>query len=711
MLLLAIAALAAAPAVEGRVLWKPEPTGRLQPAQSRVTADVVAEGRRVIVLRDRGYHLATDAQEEQRHVAAVVDTFDRVIFPRQVALAGPCPDLDGNGKVIVLLTALPGGGALFFRFDQFSEDDAVRNGFHSNHGEVLYLDLSQRGNRSPGNLAALAAAFHELLHHARDPRETSWRELLGGYTAFELGLAPARTLWGDADPTGHPRLPSEPWNEHGWTLLFARYLHQRMGDEGLIELIASPKEGMAGLDAVLRRSAETVFADFAAACWADDPELAEGRLSFRSLDPPRPPPLIRLSASRPTSGQAMIGVGGFAQLIVTVGPERPLPLALRGHPTARWAGVALVLRQGGPDEAARLDFDETGLARLDLSALRAGDSAVVSVAARPVDDAGLDRRRLSLQWGLGWVPEAPPNRGHEETLELLLRQIPDGGAAASTRLLATIDRLTGRTSAEGLESNVVTRYAWAPEAEDVVAALRAEIASRGLDSRLQTFIRRGGGDVQQTWTNVLIDLPGEDPRRWPVVVAAHWDGARSRFDDSYLRALNLDDNATGVAVSLEIAAALSRTPRRAPVIVALLAGGHHGAAGARALLEDLQGRVAAWIELDEVGIPLAYPRHLAVRLEGANRLEFFAATLHQALSRTGLAPRAVPETTSRHTVLQLPGSTTFPAVVVRLGDDSPDDADLDLPPAAERPDLSPEVMLLVARGLASGVGQLAGASR
>jgi hypothetical protein len=711
MLLLAIAALAAAPAVEGRVLWKPEPTGRLQPAQSRITADVAAEGRRVIVLRDRGYHLAADAQEEQRHVAAVVDAFDRVIFPRQVALAGPCPDLDGNGKVIVLLTALPGGGALFFRFDQLSEDDAARHGFHSNQGEVLYLDLSQHGNRSPGNLAALAASFHELLHHARDPRETSWSGLLGGYTAFELGLAPARALWGDADPTGRPRLPSEAWNEQGWTLLFARYLHQRLGDEGLSELIASPKEGMAGLETVLHQPAQALLADFAAACWIDDPELAEGRLAFRSLDPPRPPPLIRLAASRPTSGQAAIGVGGFAQLIVTVGPERPLPLALKGHPTARWAGVALILRPGGPDEAVRLDFDETGLARLDLSALRAGDSAVVSVAARPADDAGLDRRRLPLQWGLGWVPEAPPDRGQEAALELLRRQIPDGGAAATTRLLATIDRLTGHASAGGLEPGIVTRYAWSPAAGEVVAALRAEIAARGLDSRVQTFVRRGGGDAQQTWTNVLIDLPGEDPRRWPVVVAAHWDGARSRLEDSYLRALNLDDNATGVAVSLEIAAALSRTPRRAPVIVALLAGGHHGAAGARALVEHLQGRVAAWVELDEVGIPLEYPRHLAVRLEGANRLELFASTLHQALTRAGLAPRTFPETTSRHTVLQLPGAMNFPAVVVRLGDDSPDDADLDLPPAAERPDLSPAVMLLLARGLASGVGQLAGASR
>ncbi|MEW6337591.1 MAG: M28 family peptidase [Acidobacteriota bacterium] len=711
MLSLAIAVLAAAPAVEGRVFWKPEPNGRLHPAQSRVTADAVAEGRHVVVFRDRGYHLGTNSAEERRQVTAVVDAFDRLIFPRQVALAGPCPDRDGNDKVIVLLTALPGGGARFFRFDQLPEDDAVRNGFHSNAGEVLYLDLSLRGNRSPGNLAALAGSFHELLHHARDPRETSWSELLGGYTAFELGLAPARALWGDADPTGHPRLPSEPWNERGWSLLFARYLHQRLGDEGLSDLIANPKEGLAGLDTVLGRPAEAVLADFAATCWIDDPELEEGRLALRSLDPPRPAPLVRLTASRPTSGQASIGVGGFAQLIVTVGPERPLPLALRGHPGGRWAGVALVVRRGGPDEATRLDFDETGLARLDLSALRAGDSAVVSVTVRPADDAGLDRRRLPLQWGLGWVPETPPNRGQEETMELLRRQIPDGGAAASTRLLATIDRLTGGASTAAPTPDVATRYAWSPAAEDVVAVLRAEIASRGLDSRVQTFVRRGGSDVQQTWSNVLIDLPGDDPRRWPVVVAAHWDGARSRLDDSYLRALNLDDNATGVAVSLEIAAALSRTPRRGPVIVALLAGGHHGAAGARAMLEHLQGRVAAWVELDEVGIPLEYPRHLAVRLEGASRLEPFAATLHQALARAGLAPRTVPETASRHTVLQLPGSMTFPAVVVRLGDDSPDDADLDLPPAAERPDLSPEVMLLLARGLAAGVGQLAGAGR
>jgi hypothetical protein len=253
-----------------------------------------------------------------------------------------------------------------------------------------------------------------------------------------------------------------------------------------------------------------------------------------------------------------------------------------------------------------------------------------------------------------------------------------------------------------------TRYAWAPGSEAVVEVLEQEAVRRGLSVRRETFLRRAPNEVQQEWSNILIDLPGGDARRWPVVLAAHWDGARSDLADSYLRALNLNDNASGIAVALEAAGAMSRRPHRAPIIVAFLAGGYHEAAGAHALLESLGGKVTAWVELDGVGVPERWPWSLNVHLEGHGKLSRFPWSVHQAFRRAGLVAKDEADITARHTGGSLAAARGIPSLVLRTrtGDE---DADLDTPPVVERERLSPELMVLLTKVLATTVVNLAGA--
>jgi Zn-dependent M28 family amino/carboxypeptidase len=240
----------------------------------------------------------------------------------------------------------------------------------------------------------------------------------------------------------------------------------------------------------------------------------------------------------------------------------------------------------------------------------------------------------------------------------------------------------------------------------VLQALQEEAQHRGLTSRLTSFLRIAPGDLRQEWQNVLIELPGRDPRRWPVVLAAHWDGARSRLDDSYLRALNLNDNASGVAVALEAAAAVARTQHRAPVVVALLDGGHHGHAGADALLSELQGRASAWIELEGVGIPEPWPRHLSVTLAAAGpESEQVASNVAGVFRAAGFTTRRTGAIDADHTGVTPAASRRIPALVIRVGDE---EADLDEPPAAEQARLSPELMVLLAKAAATAVVKVAG---
>jgi hypothetical protein len=715
MALLALPLIAAAAALspDARPFWTLVPGPNLQPTQVRVSARPVREGRWLAVYQEEGYRFsALGEADEAAQIAAAVTTFDEVIYPREVALFGPCPDVDGNGKVILLITPLSRTQGLFFPFDEMPEAEALRYGFHSNQGEILYHSFNEQGNRAGWNIGTMAETFHRLLHNRRDPAETAWSLTLSNYMPFMCGLASARLLWGDVDPEGHAHGPADPWSGRGWSLLFIEYLRDRLGEETLRDLAARPETGMAGLERMLQargdpRTAADLIGDFVMACWLDDPSIADGRFAFKSVVPPRPLPAAHAKASRPTSGAMDVGVGGMGFIRVEGNGERPFPLALQGDPSARWIGRAVLLRRFGPDSELPLAFSAAGIARFELPDLAEGDAVVVGVSAVPGDYAMFDNRSLPLRWGIGWMPRVPPDPSLGAFAALVNRALPDGGAVARTRLMDTVNRLGGLAVPGAPGSDVTTRYAWAPASAAVVDLLEQEARRRGLPVRREVFVRRAPNDIQQEWTNLIVDLPGSDPRRWPVVLAAHWDGARGDLEDSYLRALNLNDNASGVAVALEAAGAMSMKAHRAPIIVAFLDGGYQEAAGAQALLDSLQGRVAAWIELDGVGVPERWPASLDIHLEGGGRLVRYPSAIHQELRRAGLVATHEAEITAPHTGGTAAAARGIVALVVRtrMGDDA---SDLDTPPFVERQHLAPDLMVLLTKALAGTVVKLAG---
>jgi hypothetical protein len=697
---------------EVRSFWAVE-RDALQPAQVEVYARLVREGRSLAVYQEEGYHFsALGPADETRQIENAVRTFDDTIYPREVPLFGPCPDRDQNGKVILLVTRSAPDGGLFFPFDEMSEAEALRYGFHSNQGEVLFDTFNRQGNRAGRNIQEIAETFHRLLHYSRDPGETSWSRLLANYAPYRCGLVSARLLWGDIDPEGHTHTPADPWTSRGWSLLFVEYLRDKLGEESLRDLVLLPETGLAGVGRLLanrgeRRTANDLLADFAMACWFDDPALAEGRFAFSTVVPPRPLPAARAVASRPTSGAIDVGVGGMVFLIVDGNGERPFPLTLQGDASVGWVARAVKLRTLGPDVELPIAFAPNGVAKLDLPALAPDESVVVAAVAVPGESPLFDRRTLLLRWGIGWVPHAPADQGREALAKLVTKAFPAGGAAARSRLMATLDRLSG-APAEGVPGPVVTtRYAWAPAAADVVEVLHQEAERRGLPARSSSFVQHASNGAEQTWSNVLVELPGSDPRRWPIVLAAHWDGAREHLSDSYLRALNVNDDASGVAVAMEAAAAMSRTPHRAPIVVALLAGGYHDAAGARALLDDLGGKISAWIEINRVGIPDHWPRTLWVTLEGGTTLSKFPFSVPQEFRRAGFTPKTRPEIADPHTGGALAAARGIPSLVICELPGAEGEG-LDTPPAVERARMSPDLMVLFAKTLASTVVNLAG---
>ncbi len=702
--------LQAASAPPQREFWRPGPGVGGHPIEVLVRASLVASGTNLLVYREEGY--LPGAELDPAWADEVIAAFDGVIHPRLSAVFGQPPDVDGNGAVIVLVTRLAGEYARFWRFNQLSLERARSYGFHSNEAEILYTDMGFTGNRRSDNLAALARTYAELLLFARDPAETAWSRALAAYAPFLCGLAGPRLLWeGGARATVQEDL-SGFRRDHGLWLLALEYLRERAGEAGLAALGASPRQGMAALDEVVRlrgvgEGAAALFADAAMAAWLGDRGLGQGRFSLRDVQPPRAPDAVQVDASRASAGSFVVPAGTPAYLRLQRSGEKAQPLTLQGQPEVAWVGRAVLLRPRGPDLELPLSFAPDGIAHLDLSPVQAGEEVVVAVLSLPAVSPTFDRRQVRLHWGLGWVPRLPGLSATDGLRRALAARFPDGGTSAAASLSAVMGRLTGTRPTTG-GGHVTTRYAWAPEAARIPDLILAEAAERRLPARRQSFIRVTPTRLTQDWSNVVVELPGTDPRRWPVVVAAHWDAARAHTDDSYAHALGAHDNASGVAVALEAAGAIARSRHRAPVVVAFLAGGRHGAAGAQALLDELQGRVTAWIELDAVGVPEPFPNHATITVEGEPRIPQVNAAILRAVREQGLTMRLRDGETSAHTGASAARHRGIAAAVLRTTLLSPSAPEADLPAEVDLAITSPELMALLARAVASTAVALAG---
>ena len=138
------------------------------------------------------------------------------------------------------------------------------------------------------------------------------------------------------------------------------------------------------------------------------------------------------------------------------------------------------------------------------------------------------------------------------------------------------------------------------------------LETAGADGYRQSWTWEGGEPLREMeLVNLVARVPGSDPAldRQPVVVLAHVDHLGTGWPD--VREGNegrihpgADDNASGVAVLLELARAMAaEPPRPRPVLFAVVTGEEAGLVGSRHLIASLPPEVEpfACVNLDTVG--------------------------------------------------------------------------------------------------------------
>jgi hypothetical protein len=156
-----------------------------------------------------------------------------------------------------------------------------------------------------------------------------------------------------------------------------------------------------------------------------------------------------------------------------------------------------------------------------------------------------------------------------------------------------------------------------PGHDDAVAYLRCRFADldllpyRDTDDWEHSYTAKARGR-RVTMTNLIGVIPGTDRTLAPIVIGAHYD--------SVIESYCADDNASSVAVVLNVAERLSAAPLRRDVVIAAFDGEeppffHSPAMGSTRLVEDVLGEVHLAIVMDLIGHPTTLPGtdpHLSV---------------------------------------------------------------------------------------------------
>jgi Peptidase family M28 len=148
----------------------------------------------------------------------------------------------------------------------------------------------------------------------------------------------------------------------------------------------------------------------------------------------------------------------------------------------------------------------------------------------------------------------------------------------------------------------------------VVARLQAIAKTAG--GRMNVVVDRFEATAPRThdkparMENVLAFLPGSDPKlaRTVFLVSGHYDSMPSSVMDPEAEAPGADDDASGVAVSIECARLLAKGTYRATLLFVAVSGEEQGLLGGKRLLEYLKEKgyqVGGFLNNDIVGADFA----------------------------------------------------------------------------------------------------------
>jgi Zn-dependent M28 family amino/carboxypeptidase len=148
---------------------------------------------------------------------------------------------------------------------------------------------------------------------------------------------------------------------------------------------------------------------------------------------------------------------------------------------------------------------------------------------------------------------------------------------------------------------IPTRHVNSPGIAVAADYIAAALADSVVEARLDEF-PLDFHQIAATPANVVGVIPGSDPEAGAILLGAHYDSRTADIDDWLGLAPGANDNATGVAVLMEVARLFSSYQPRATVHLVAFAAEETGLQGSRHFVESgAAEEVRAMIAFDIVG--------------------------------------------------------------------------------------------------------------
>jgi Peptidase family M28 len=211
-------------------------------------------------------------------------------------------------------------------------------------------------------------------------------------------------------------------------------------------------------------------------------------------------------------------------------------------------------------------------------------------------------------------PSEPPGGKPQPKLVSSPAGVIARAAVDEKALRATVEELVACGTRHSLSSWDDSKRGIGCGRDKIVA--RFEAIERGSGGRLQVRVDRFEATSPRTndqparLENVLAFLPGSDPvlAKTVFLVSGHYDSMPSSVMDSESDAPGADDDASGVAVSIECARLLAKGGYRATLLFAAVSGEEQGLLGGKRLLAYLEEngyKVGGLLNNDIVGADFA----------------------------------------------------------------------------------------------------------
>ena len=241
-----------------------------------------------------------DAPVDLAALQRSADHFEAHTYPtnRRVFGSERPPGIEGDWRLHILhvrgLGATVGG--------YFSSADLVSRLAHphSNERPMFYIDIDNITVGGSYYDGVLAHEFQHMIHWIQDPNEETWlnegfSELAVFLSGYDPGLRLNLFLSNPDLQLNDFDYEKDGAAHYTASYLFALYLWEQFGEEVIRAIVAEPKNGPAGIEAVTTRQPNgrdfaSLFADWAVALYLDDPALHDGRYGFNAAT---------LSRSRP----------------------------------------------------------------------------------------------------------------------------------------------------------------------------------------------------------------------------------------------------------------------------------------------------------------------------------------------------------------------------------------------------------------------------